>query len=94
MHGAPTSADVLPILDRILQVIMSVFAAQTPRASRGTRDAWIPGMTTTTILTWLFVGLIAGGLAGLIVGGYGLIADIVVGIVGAFIGGYLFRLPW
>lgn len=48
-------------------------------------------MTTTTILTWLVVGLIAGVLAGLIVGGYGLITDIVVGIVGAFIGGYVFR---
>jgi uncharacterized membrane protein YeaQ/YmgE (transglycosylase-associated protein family) len=43
------------------------------------------------ILTWLIVGLIAGVLAALLVGGYGLIADIVVGIVGAFIGGWLFR---
>jgi uncharacterized membrane protein YeaQ/YmgE (transglycosylase-associated protein family) len=43
------------------------------------------------ILTWLIVGLIAGVLAALLVGGYGLVADIVVGIVGAFIGGWLFR---
>ena len=43
------------------------------------------------ILTWLIVGLIAGVLASLIVGGYGLIADIVIGIVGAFIGGWIFR---
>jgi uncharacterized membrane protein YeaQ/YmgE (transglycosylase-associated protein family) len=42
------------------------------------------------ILTWLIVGLIAGVLASLVVGGYGLVADIVVGIVGAFIGGWLF----
>lgn len=42
------------------------------------------------ILTWLVVGLIAGVLASLIVGGYGLVADIVVGIVGAFIGGWIF----
>lgn len=42
------------------------------------------------IITWLIVGLIAGVLASLLVGGYGLIADIVVGIVGAFIGGWLF----
>ena len=40
------------------------------------------------ILTWLIVGLIAGVLAGLVVGGYGLLADIVIGIVGAFIGGW------
>ena len=43
------------------------------------------------ILTWLIVGLVAGVLASLVVGGYGIIADIVVGIVGAFIGGAIFR---
>jgi uncharacterized membrane protein YeaQ/YmgE (transglycosylase-associated protein family) len=43
------------------------------------------------ILTWLVVGLIAGVLASLVVGGYGLLADIVVGIVGAFIGGFIFQ---
>ena len=45
------------------------------------------------ILTWLIVGLVAGVLASLLVGGtgYGIIGDIVVGIVGAFVGGFLFR---
>jgi uncharacterized membrane protein YeaQ/YmgE (transglycosylase-associated protein family) len=45
------------------------------------------------ILTWLIVGLVAGVLASLIVGGsgYGIIGDIVVGVVGAFLGGWLFR---
>lgn len=42
------------------------------------------------ILTWLIVGLVAGVLADLIVGGYGVLMDIVVGIVGAFIGGWVF----
>lgn len=44
------------------------------------------------ILTWLIVGLVAGVLASLIVGGtgYGIIGDIVIGIVGAFVGGWLF----
>ena len=53
------------------------------------------------ILTWLIVGLVAGVLASLIVGGsgYGIIGDIIVGIVGAFIGGFVFReagwsAPW
>jgi uncharacterized membrane protein YeaQ/YmgE (transglycosylase-associated protein family) len=47
------------------------------------------------ILTWIIVGLVAGVLASLVIGGYGLIADIVVGIAGAFIGGYLFqRAGW
>jgi len=45
------------------------------------------------ILTWLIVGLVSGVLASLIVGGsgYGIIGDIVVGIVGAFLGGWIFR---
>lgn len=42
------------------------------------------------IVTWLIVGLIAGVLAGLLVGGVGLIGNIVVGIVGAFVGGWIF----
>jgi uncharacterized membrane protein YeaQ/YmgE (transglycosylase-associated protein family) len=43
------------------------------------------------ILAWLVVGLIAGWLASQVMrgGGYGLIGDIVVGIVGALIGGFL-----
>lgn len=43
------------------------------------------------LLTWLIVGLVAGVLAGLLVGGVGLIGNIVVGIVGAFVGGWIFR---
>lgn len=54
-----------------------------------------------TILTWLIVGLVAGVLASLVMGGtgYGLIGDIIVGIVGAFVGGWVFAQlgvssPW
>jgi len=45
-----------------------------------------------SILVILFVGLIAGWLAGKIVrgAGFGLIGDICVGIVGAFIASWLF----
>lgn len=45
------------------------------------------------ILTWLIVGLIAGVLASIVMGGtgYGLIGDIIIGIVGAFVGGWIFR---
>jgi uncharacterized membrane protein YeaQ/YmgE (transglycosylase-associated protein family) len=43
------------------------------------------------ILTWLIVGLVAGVLASLLVGGVGLLGDIIIGIVGAFVGGYIFR---
>jgi uncharacterized membrane protein YeaQ/YmgE (transglycosylase-associated protein family) len=43
-----------------------------------------------SILVWLILGLIAGWIASLLVGGgYGLIGDIIVGIIGAFVGGWL-----
>lgn len=44
------------------------------------------------ILMWLIVGLVAGVLASMVMGGtgYGLIGDIIIGIVGAFLGGWLF----
>jgi uncharacterized membrane protein YeaQ/YmgE (transglycosylase-associated protein family) len=43
-------------------------------------------------LYWCIVGLVAGVLASVVMGGigYGIIGDIVVGIVGAFVGGWLF----
>jgi uncharacterized membrane protein YeaQ/YmgE (transglycosylase-associated protein family) len=43
------------------------------------------------IVTWLIVGLVAGVLASLIVGGVGLVGDIICGIIGAFVGGWIFR---
>lgn len=48
-------------------------------------------MPVETLLIWLLVGAVAGWLAGTIVkgGGFGLLGDIVVGIIGAFIGGWL-----
>jgi uncharacterized membrane protein YeaQ/YmgE (transglycosylase-associated protein family) len=44
------------------------------------------------LLTWIIVGLVAGVLASFVMGGtgYGLIGDIIIGIVGAFVGGWLF----
>jgi uncharacterized membrane protein YeaQ/YmgE (transglycosylase-associated protein family) len=43
------------------------------------------------LIAWLLVGLIAGALAGRVVegGGFGVLGDIVVGLVGAFIGGLI-----
>ena len=45
-----------------------------------------------SIIAWIIIGALAGWLAGLVVrgGGFGLLGDIVVGIVGAFIAGWLF----
>jgi uncharacterized membrane protein YeaQ/YmgE (transglycosylase-associated protein family) len=43
------------------------------------------------ILSWIVVGLIAGFFAGQVVkgGGFGLIGDIVVGVLGGLLGGWL-----
>ena len=46
------------------------------------------------MLWWLVVGLIAGFLASVVMrgGGYGILGDIVIGIIGAFLGGFLASL--
>jgi uncharacterized membrane protein YeaQ/YmgE (transglycosylase-associated protein family) len=43
------------------------------------------------ILTWIIVGLIAGWLAGMVMkgGGYGLMGDVIVGVVGGLLGGWI-----
>ena len=45
------------------------------------------------ILTWLIVGLVAGLLASFVMGGtgYGIIGDIIIGIIGAFVGSWIFQ---
>ncbi|HKW88481.1 MAG TPA: GlsB/YeaQ/YmgE family stress response membrane protein [Candidatus Acidoferrales bacterium] len=45
-------------------------------------------------LEWLVVGLIAGWLAGKVMkgGGYGLFADLILGILGGIIGGWVFGM--
>jgi uncharacterized membrane protein YeaQ/YmgE (transglycosylase-associated protein family) len=44
------------------------------------------------LLLFIVIGLIAGALAGRVVSGhgYGVVGDIVVGVVGAFLGGWIF----
>jgi uncharacterized membrane protein YeaQ/YmgE (transglycosylase-associated protein family) len=45
----------------------------------------------TNFVWFILIGLIAGWLASALVGGgFGILGDIVVGILGAFLGGYLF----
>ncbi|MDR3450668.1 MAG: GlsB/YeaQ/YmgE family stress response membrane protein [Alphaproteobacteria bacterium] len=48
-------------------------------------------MTLEMFLIWIAVGAIAGWLAGLVVtgGGLGLIGNIIVGILGSFVAGWL-----
>jgi uncharacterized membrane protein YeaQ/YmgE (transglycosylase-associated protein family) len=49
-------------------------------------------LSNESLLVILFVGLVAGWLAGKIVrgAGFGIIGDILVGIVGAFVASFLF----
>jgi uncharacterized membrane protein YeaQ/YmgE (transglycosylase-associated protein family) len=46
-------------------------------------------LTPGGVIAWLVVGLISGWLAGLFMRGYGfgMFADIIVGLIGAFVGG-------
>jgi len=49
------------------------------------------GLEHVSIIAWILLGLVAGWLASHFVrgGGYGLIGDVVLGIVGAVVGGFL-----
>lgn len=49
-------------------------------------------MAIESILAFLLIGAIAGWLAGKLMkgGGYGLLGNIVVGVIGAVIGGFVF----
>jgi uncharacterized membrane protein YeaQ/YmgE (transglycosylase-associated protein family) len=44
-----------------------------------------------SIIAWIVLGLLAGWIAGMFMrgGGYGILGDIVLGILGAIIGGWL-----
>ena len=46
------------------------------------------------LISWIVVGLIAGWLAGKVMngGGYGVAADIVLGILGGIVGGWVFGI--
>ena len=48
--------------------------------------------TTQSLIIFLFIGIVAGWLAGKLMkgSGFGLLGDLIVGIIGAFIGGWLF----
>jgi uncharacterized membrane protein YeaQ/YmgE (transglycosylase-associated protein family) len=52
--------------------------------------SFVPGQ----VITWIIVGLLAGTLAGLLIRGrrFGFISSVVVGLLGALLGGFLFSL--
>lgn len=43
----------------------------------------------TALLIFLGIGLVAGWLASLVLGGGGLLRNLIVGVIGAFVGGWL-----
>ncbi|AAK23660.1 conserved hypothetical protein [Caulobacter vibrioides CB15] len=59
---------------------------------QGSRRATAHGVPTMSILAWLLMGLIAGFIASKLVNrnGGGVLLDIALGVVGAFVGGWLF----
>jgi uncharacterized membrane protein YeaQ/YmgE (transglycosylase-associated protein family) len=46
-------------------------------------------MDPKTILTWAVIGIVAGWLASLVMGGGGLLFYLIVGLLGAVVGGFL-----
>lgn len=48
-------------------------------------------MDAKALLIFLGIGLVAGFLASFIVGGGGMVRYLVTGVVGAFVGGFLFQ---
>ena len=66
---------------------------------RGTTDhalnagSWVLSMSNESLLTIVLIGGVAGWLAGLLLRGtgYGIIGDIVVGLIGAFVGHWLLQ---
>jgi len=57
-----------------------------------TEHGWVIYLETHGILYWIFIGLLAGWLAGKIARGrgFGCLTDIVLGLVGAVLGGWIF----
>jgi len=53
---------------------------------------WVVEWWPRGIIAWLFLGLVAGWLAGKLSRGrgYGCITDIILGLIGSFIGGWVF----
>ena len=46
----------------------------------------------TSLLIFLGTGLLAGWIASLVLGGGGLLRNLVVGVIGALVGGYVLKL--
>ena len=47
---------------------------------------------TQEIWIFLAIGLVAGTLAGFVLGGGGLLRNLIVGVIGSFVGGYVLTM--
>jgi uncharacterized membrane protein YeaQ/YmgE (transglycosylase-associated protein family) len=78
------------------QLVYKECSLRTPRAAitAAHSQSKTGGAMLSGLLWWAIVGLIAGFLAGKVMkgGGFGVIMDIVIGIIGAIIGGWVFGL--
>ena len=72
-------------------ILAGRFQSSWPNCGRAKYRGATMHMSSENLLVILFVGLVAGWLAGQIVRGtgFGIIGDILIGIVGAFIGSWL-----
>ena len=69
-------------------ISMAAYFQQLPTTEHG----WVVYVETHGIFWWIIIGLIAGWLAGTIARGrgFGCITDVILGLVGAVIGGWIF----
>jgi uncharacterized membrane protein YeaQ/YmgE (transglycosylase-associated protein family) len=61
-----------------------------PEKVETVKDYQMGKIDTRSLVVFLVIGVVAGFLASLVVGGGGLIRYLITGVLGAFVGGYLF----
>jgi uncharacterized membrane protein YeaQ/YmgE (transglycosylase-associated protein family) len=69
-----------------------------PERQQPNGGAIVSNDTLRSIIIFIVIGIIAGWLASILVGGSGLLTYLIAGVIGSFVGGYLFsalkiRLP-
>lgn len=61
-----------------------------PEKTETVEGSAMNNQNTRSIVIFLVIGVLAGFLASLVVGGGGLVRYLITGVIGAFVGGYLF----
>jgi uncharacterized membrane protein YeaQ/YmgE (transglycosylase-associated protein family) len=93
MDGRFSNAAIGPSLIHV-NAVLCCRAARTQRCAR--EDFTMEMPTLAQVIVWIVVGLIGGSLAGFAMTwerrGFGVGRNVVVGLAGALVGGFLFRL--